>query len=806
MRLRESGLRRVDKLYSFLGITLIAVLFTLAYRKLWGAGMFAYGDCSPLPESAATAFKAFFAAWHPTKPGTNLGGPWLLIRGTFIFIFGNNAPLAQKVLHFSPLLLSFLSMFILLNRFVQSRFAKYVASFVYGVNPVSMGEFLGGGDYSVYVHALFPLLLIFLWRLLHDEKKIFNLLIFTLLLTLAYSCSDYVLIILLPFVIFFLVHSLFINRESPARLKKIISAPFIVLLPFIFCFLLLLPYTFSFLKTALPFLVGSRNLLPADVVMQLMADLKCCYGSWTLTQITRLGGSLYAPVFGIPVVLAHFGFIIPLLAFSSLFFICDRKKRKFIFGFICLSILTVIFIWLTHLKLILGLFRAFPFLCRFRNPARPILFLAFTYAPLIAITIDGVQRKLGMSFTRLFKDSWFRRPVAISIILSLIAVGGVSIYNCPFFSGDLSLKYNRGSNYEIPSNFYDIGKWLEVRRSSDGFFRTIWLPWVYEETEKKLVWIDPYTLSVVIGYEQYAHSPLTGYIELVFCSVVDESVQHWADLIALGNVRYIIVNLASGQKGPFVVGKGYFTPYLFGDPQKFANFLDKQKDLKLVVANDKYLIYENERFVPHVTAYQSISFVPSLPGQHNNPLETLAALVDVSGMDVKEQLIIFNSQLSARQIKLFSDELGELKKNCIVLPKYSLHYEFVGDCLEKSEREGDRKGVRIRSYKVSEAEYLVETESEGALFLVFGEAYHSSWNAYADGEILEHFPAFYWANGFYLNKTGKNIVKIVYVEQKIKNIMMCVSGLFWFFFLGNLSILLTKNIFMPYFRKRQRQE
>ena len=81
-----------------------------------------------------------------------------------------------------------------------------------------------------------------------------------------------------------------------------------------------------------------------------------------------------------------------------------------------------------------------------------------------------------MSFTRLFKDSWFRRPVAISIILSLIAVGGVSIYNCPFFSGDLSLKYNRGSNYEIPSNFYDIGKWLEVRRSSDGFFRTIWLP------------------------------------------------------------------------------------------------------------------------------------------------------------------------------------------------------------------------------------------------------------------------------------------------------------------------------------------
>lgn len=178
----------------------------------------------------------------------------------------------------------------------------------------------------------------------------------------------------------------------------------------------------------------------------------------------------------------------------------------------------------------------------------------------------------------------------LSLCFAIFVLFAVTLYNKDFFSGDMSLVQNRGKSIFVPGSFYEIGEWVAERRDAEGFFRTLWLPWIYEEMELKVRWIDQYTLSRPLGVKQYIQAPFDDYLRVVFKTLSEGHTDRIGTLLALANVRYVILNLASESEGSV----RYEGQYLSGDPRSFAAILNKQKDLTLIVQRPDYLIYENK--------------------------------------------------------------------------------------------------------------------------------------------------------------------------------------------------------------------
>jgi len=101
----------------------------------------------------------------------------------------------------------------------------------------------------------------------------------------------------------------------------------------------------------------------------------------------------------------------------------------------------------------------------------------------------------------------------------------------------------------------------------------------------------------------------------------------------------------------------------------------------------------------------------------------------------------------------------------------------------------------LHSKMISPVEYDVWIETERPVYIVLGDSYDMDWNAYANGTKLRHFPAhhFGWANGFYLEGTGKYHVKIFYEKQHMRNIEICVWSITWHFSITAIVVSLLSN-------------
>jgi hypothetical protein len=95
----------------------------------------------------------------------------------------------------------------------------------------------------------------------------------------------------------------------------------------------------------------------------------------------------------------------------------------------------------------------------------------------------------------------------------------------------------------------------------------------------------------------------------------------------------------------------------------------------------------------------------------------------------------------------------------------------------------------IYSEKLSETEYHISLKSNSSTFIVLGEAYHESWEAYIDGEKLEHLPTYTlgWANGFYVNSIGRNSIVITFKEQEVRNILITIWAITWILLIIGLA-------------------
>ncbi len=583
------------------------LLFGQAVRKGFVPGMPAFGDGWPFPPTTIIAWQSFTAFWDLHNPGLTMPVmpvisallPFETILGTLL---ANQMVIAARLFYFYlPIPMVFCVMYCLLGKFFHSRLAKFTASFIYAVNFITIGELLGGYVPNIYAQVVFPLALYALYR-----RRFFS---FSLLFALAFILSDHVILFIAPFFLVFLIGG-FINGRWRGLVKSFLFITGSALL----VILLTLPYTIYYFELTLPFL-GGRPLRP-DVLLFLVRNVNDTYRYYTLGDSLRLGGSSYINLYNLSNFAVKLGFVLPLLAFSWIIFPANRVARRFKIGllFTFLALTAVAFIYDAHRSEAITLFHRFPFLFRFRNPSRPTMFLTLAYAPMIALSIEGLLRSLEK----------FHRPVISRLILipTFIAIFfGLSIYLQPFFSGDYTFSKNRGTTYTVSSRYGEIGQWLENRRREEGNFRTLWLPYNHEEVEIKTRYIDPAPYAVPINYGAYTLNGYLQHLTSAYRAVAEEKAEA-LPLLASAGVKYIILNNNSGDSGRPRFEYDYQTPWLPGAPGAWRVVLSS---LKLTTIGEVagFSIYENQE-------YQKQNVDPVLAGWPPPDLAKKQLIKDIS--------------------------------------------------------------------------------------------------------------------------------------------------------------------------------
>lgn len=577
---------------SFLALT--SSLFAYAYRDILGYGMLSVGDLAPFPESRQ-ALEAFLFSWQPQSMGTSMAREArLFIIGVLVALFGDNAVMAQKVFYLSLLPLASITMYIFLNRLVRSRFGKIVASLLYIATIEPIWAFVNGSMSFLFLHAIYPLLLLALFNVLDGAGRLRNMFIFTALLGVAASFHPQVLFFFAPFMIVFSLIGM-LRRRS---LRHALTTALLISASLALCYLLGSPFWAPY---GLPSFVFPYEMVVGLPIERLIQDVTQSYRHASITNLAML--NVAHPV----------SLLLPIFAFSSLLLSRDGERLGHALGFSIIVFSLTLFGWLTHLGLTLDLFRRLPFLFTFREMAKITYILLLAYPPLLAIAIDGIQDRFKRSVER--RGEALARAQLIGYGLALSAISVVLVFNIALYEGgrllrgDMALHEYRGTEFVVPTVCLNAGNWLDARRREDGFFRTLWCPLDFH-TQRSLTWLDPYTFSVPAQGEVLG-LPNIDYVKFALELFCVGRTSHLGSLLAPANVKYVIVNLAFGDRGPARIVGTHKTYYPMGEPMAFVEILNEQEDLRLVAREGEFLVYENTEFIPHIVAYDRAFFVAS---------------------------------------------------------------------------------------------------------------------------------------------------------------------------------------------------
>lgn len=604
-------------------------LFAFAYRNLFGTGMLAYHDLAPFPEHATDAFKLAFSAWNPRTMGVPQPEPPLtFVTGILLWFSGDNGPLVQKIFWFSLMPIASITMYIFLGRFVKSQLARFVASLIYSINRHITLNFIAGSTSTLTIYAFQPLVLYFLVDLLEKGRvcakpmaRIRSMFLFSIASALPLLIgSDKIVAIFWPMVAVFFF--LYIPTKSVlTSIKYILTTIGFLVVSFILSMLQSMrisPWNLSIFFPKEGFLVGYVT----SSINSLIGDVIFCYNypPANLVNLLRLAWEEYVRGFiynGDPYS-TLFGFFLPLLAFPCLLLARSRKSRRYAVGFSTVAIFTILFLWLTHLGITLDLFRLFPALFIYRFPSILLFTVLLAYCPMIAITLDEIVRISREHYHRDLKPKpsslrFVRHTKALApvILLCIILVPSLAVYNWTFLTGDMALSRVYGSDYSIPSVYKDVTDWIEARKGLVGSFRVLWLPWDYKAS-LYLFRTNLNIFNIPFGAERFSQASSLAYVNSTIMALIRGFSNRMGVPLAIANVKYIVVNLASSSTGDLRNIRGE----ILGDPKDFIKILDRQEDLILVAKEKDFVVYENNEFVSHVAIYDRAFFV--LPNSNEN--------------------------------------------------------------------------------------------------------------------------------------------------------------------------------------------
>lgn len=573
-------------------ILIVGIIFIFAYRKFLVADAIHYGDVTPFPRYPQYLLSEFIYTWNPVGIGHGSNADLNVILKAFYLTLTNNPVLAQQLYLFLPLPVSALFMYILLSHFTNSKIARYIGSIIYAINP----QVTYGGPPGPWVQAYstFPIITFFLIKMF-ESQKFRQSAIYTLLFSLSFAFAfiyTFEVIFVLAFPIFIIVlSSIILQRNWKYAGKAFLSSGGGIFL----AFMIVAAYV-------LPFLTVSSQVLSPVAIEGYLNDLYATYSYANVQNLMSISYLAWNPFgYNQPGIVAASGLILPLLAFSSLFLITNPKKKKYMIYFATLAVVVIGFNWLLHLKLspIIALIRQFPFLLVWRAPKATYL-APLAYCPLIALSLDEILRHIPKLPFLKNKKSYI---VAITAMFLFLILTPLAIYNWPIVTGDVGVSYFHYPTYSTPPSFYKIAQWIDQHRASEGFFRTLWLPWS-PDVRNMIVSLDPYHFGMPQGVEiaQSARFENSYLVAATFTALYNRTTDRIGLLLALANVKYIIVSFMlaeypRGTKADLQLGGDF---WLGGDPDVIVDVLQKQRDLSLVEYNDEYAIFENMDWYPYL--------------------------------------------------------------------------------------------------------------------------------------------------------------------------------------------------------------
>jgi len=555
-------------------------LFGFAYRKLAFQPIgLAFADLSLFPVSSERAFQAFIYCWGDNNLGSfNMESPFWLLRSFMVFLFGNYA---QNIFYLSLQPIACITMYIFLTQLVEHRSAAFVASFIYSVNPVAVFYFSTGSPTLLFFYAISPLLLLFLFLIL-KSNKVSDVIFLGIFSAITSSYDRDAPAVFLPLVIVITLIHIFINRGAKQRWKSL----FLIIGSFALVFLLLLPsYYFYFVN--LPS-IGQRTLTG-----QQPSFVQAMYSHSSIPNVLRLLGphlewgfsTLYGGTWA-----EALGYAFPLLAFSSPLFIRGRRRRKdgtgeyAIVSFLITAVLVIAFFDLTRQGLTLNLFVQIPILFVFRDSAKLMQLLTLAYSPLIAVTINQVINRIETLGAE--QSNTLSRRIPCRKILKLLkfcfcmAIITTNVFYNSYFltSGDgaigliQSIRYRDNpdhQNYRTLPVYRQVSAWNSEKRKSEGYFRTLWLPYDYTTKLTLPTGLDDYTFHV---FPSTLFGEVSGGMESTsyMLSTIEKlgQTKKVGTLLSSASVKYLIIRKNSQWEGePRIWYNKSYARYLCGNPK-----------------------------------------------------------------------------------------------------------------------------------------------------------------------------------------------------------------------------------------------
>jgi len=576
-------------------VTLIG-LFGYVYRGLFPWEMVAVGDLQPWPLAPGDAFDRFRYTWFQGWLG--YFNPLLpiifVIHTTLTWLTGGDASLAQGIFQLLLLPLSAITMYILLRRFINSSVGRVLISLVYAVNGITIVYFQIGGHPILFPYALFPLLMLYWLKVIEEERgRLVNSLMFALILGLIASYMIYQLYLVVPFLVLFLLSQVLVKRNFRWSIRTILL--FLGSLGVVF--FLLMPTSWDMVLNIAGFFTGGGGgefgFYKATPIEEQIRALARVYSyEWSLRSFSNFTYLLIPLTLGILLV--------------------PRQRRGYYIALAIITASSLISGRLLATGHLLDLFRKFPMLLPFRDPIKLMVMMAWSSFLMMALLFDLVIAKLA-------SIKWYQLRFPIYLVLSGAIIWAslfvvISEAHPPFADAgnNLSRFFTKGLEPEVadigkvPAVFTEVHQWLEPKRQTEGFFRTLWLPLERLTANKILPTYDPPTFwwPADPNHTLFVMSPLLA-----------GQTQEFGEILGHLNVKYVIVNLESWEHEylqtlytgpPRFLYQGIYGYATVGAPEEYVKLLGEQKDLRIVAEEENFIIYENLDFTPLITAYSEV--------------------------------------------------------------------------------------------------------------------------------------------------------------------------------------------------------
>lgn len=639
----------MNKFWSSGLAALFLVTVFVVYREWFSFNLITSGDFWPFFKSMYNSRSLPLSAWdfnHMYGLG-GFTGPFLWIHAnlsTPITLFGRLLnlpwPIVERFGNIYPfLILSFLSPFLLANHLFKSRHLALFSSSIYALNTyifmiVGGGQFAGVG----MGYAFIPLVVLMFLKTISEKELKTN----ALLLGLVFGIQ------LVYDIRFGFMTTVIILLAALFHIRKIMNVRMLVAFGFAGVIALLLN-AFWILPSILvhqnPFeVLGSEYRSTEAVKFFSFAKFE--------NTIALLHPNWPHNIFGKVGFMKEEFLLIPVLAFSSLFYITKEKKN------ICAFLL----IGLVGIFLAKGANEPFGFVYTFffeyipgfqlfRDPTKWYSLIALSFSILIPWFVLNTYNKL--------KESKILHVPVVSIrnsnktfnlqnIFVLTVLGCLVILIKPAWSGELGGAFKSVS---IPQDYLELEK---VLSSDNEFYRTLWIP-SYQR----------------FSYYSTNHPsiPAVGFLKAndIFDVLRILKQQETEELIDKSSVKFIIVPVDS-EKEIFLTDRAYDN----GKRIEIIKALENTPWLERVSGYKELAVFENVGYQKHFWSARGLSNI-------NSKQVTPTRFTVTAYNGVKNEKIVFSETYDPNWVALTSRNKIQSAKyegfNSFVLPEAGT-YEF----------------------------------------------------------------------------------------------------------------------------------